>query len=393
MLAFDRLVRPAVAGVGLSAIKQMAIRAAAVEGTVSLTWGLPSFATPAPIRAAVARELENDPDIGKYALPAGLLELRQAVAARHAANTGVTVDADQNVLISCGNMEGISTLLRVLVDPGDEVILTDPGFVSHYNQVALRGASPIPWPLDEASGWCLDPASLPALITPRTKAIILVTPSNPTGTIFQRDDLLRIGDIARENHLLVIIDDPYSHFTYENKASLFNLASQAELFDNLAYLYTFSKAYAMSGWRLGYMIVPDKLKREALKVHDATIICAPRISQVAGLAALTGDNSHLQAFESALAQRRELICQRLDRLAHVFAYVKPQGAYYVFPRILADHDSAFDFAVALLEDAKVAVTPGAAFGPSGEHHVRMAFCVDEDTLNEAFDRMDRHFGN
>ncbi len=391
MLDFDRLVRPAVAGVSLSAIKQMAIRAAAIENTVSLSWGLPSFPTPAPIRASVARALENDPDIGKYTLPAGLPELRRAVVARHATQTGITVDAERNVLITCGNMEGISTLLRVLLDPGDEVILTDPGFVSHYNQVELRGGVAVPWALDETNGWRLDADTLPTLITARSKAIILVSPSNPTGTLFERDDLLRIGAIARAHNLLIIIDDPYSHFTYENKARLFNLASQGDLFDNLAYLFTFSKAYAMSGWRLGYMIVPEALQREALKVHDATIICTPRIAQVAGLAALTGDDSHLQEFENILAQRRELICSRLDQLAHVFAYVKPQGAYYVFPRILVEHRNAFDFSVALLEQAGVAVTPGSAFGPGGEHHVRMAFCVDEDTINEAFDRMDRHF--
>ncbi|MDH3453367.1 MAG: pyridoxal phosphate-dependent aminotransferase [Gammaproteobacteria bacterium] len=393
MTDLDHLVRPAVAGVRLSAIKDMAIRSAAIEGAVSLSWGLPSFRTPAPIRAAVARELERDPDIGKYALPAGLAELRQAVVSSHAAKTGVTADADQNVLITAGNMEGISTLLRVLIDPGDEVILTDPGFVSHYNQVELRGGVPVPWPLDEARGWHLDPEALETLITPRTKAILLVTPSNPTGTIFQQDDLLTIARIARERDFLVILDDPYSHFLYENEADYSNLASQGDLFDNIAYLFTFSKAYAMSGWRLGYMIVPDGLRRQALKVHDATIICTPRISQVAGLAALTGDAAHLLEFEQTLAQRRELICERLDRLAHVFAYVRPQGAYYVFPQVLAEHDNAYDFAVTLLDEARVSVTPGAAFGPSGEHHVRMAFCVDEDTINAAFDRMDRYFGS
>jgi aspartate/methionine/tyrosine aminotransferase len=388
----EHLVRPAVANVSLSAIKEMAIRAAAVDDSVSLSWGLPSFRTPAPIRAAVARELEKDPDIGKYALPAGLPELRQVVAATHAAATGVSVDPDKHVLITAGNMEGISTLQRVLLDPGDEVILTDPGFVSHYSQVQLRGGLPVPWALEEAGGWRLNPDTLPELITPRTKAILLVTPSNPTGTIFHRDDLLEIGRIAQQNNLLIIIDDPYSHFTYENKAEFFNLASQADLFDNLTYLFTFSKAYAMSGWRLGYMIVPENLRREALKVHDATIICTPRISQVAGLAALTGDAGHLEEFETILARRRELICERLDQLAHVFAYVKPQGAYYVFPRILVEHDSDFEFAIGLLEDAKVAVTPGSSFGPGGAHHVRMAFCVDDDTINLAFDRMERHFG-
>ena len=147
----------------------------------------------------------------------------------------------------------------------------------------------------------------------------------------------------------------------------------------------------MSGWRLGYMIVPDWLKKHVLKVHDATIICTPRISQVAGIAALTGQSDHLVEFEQALARRRELICQRLDDVSHVFTYVKPEGAYYVFPKILVEHGESYKFAVDLLETAQVSTTPGSAFGPTGEHHVRMAYCVSEDTINAAFDRIQKRF--
>ena len=148
----------------------------------------------------------------------------------------------------------------------------------------------------------------------------------------------------------------------------------------------------MSGWRLGYTVLPEGLKAELLKVHDATMICAPRISQVAGLAALTGVQEHLRDFEAALDRRRDLICRRLDAVPHVFSYVPPEGAYYVFPRILADHRDSREFAVRLLERAGVAVTPGSAFGPAGEHHVRMAFCVAEDVIDRAFDRVEKYFG-
>jgi len=191
--------------------------------------------------------------------------------------------------------------------------------------------------------------------------------------------------------LVVLIDDPYSEITYEHSDSVFNLASEAGLAEHLVYMFTFSKIHAMSGWRLGYMIVPDWLRKEVLKVHDATMICAPRISQVAGIAALRGNDNHVQEFRSILARRRELICERLDRVDHVFRYVKPAGAYYVFPRIMVDHENSREFAISLLNDARVAVTPGSAFGPSGEHHVRMAFCVDDDVINKAFDRIERYF--
>ena len=380
-----------VSGMTISAIKEMAMRAAKMEDVASLTWGLPSFRTPEPIRRAVARRLENDPDIGMYSLPDGLPELRAAAARAHHAATGVEVDANRNVMVTAGNMEGLNALLHVLIEPGDEIIVTDPGFASHFQQIRLCGGKPVHWSLDEARGWRLDPEALPGLINGRTKAILLVSPSNPTGTIFSEQDLRRVGRIAQERGLLILFDDPYGHFCYENKSRFFNPASIPELSDNIAYLFTFSKAHAMTGWRIGYMIVPEALKKEVLKVHDATIICAPRISQVAALAALTEAPVHIRDFEQILARRRSLICARLDRVPHVFQYVKPEGAYYVFPRILAAHDESFEFCTRLLDAAKVALTPGRAFGPAGEHHVRMAYCVSEETIDLAFDRIERHF--
>jgi aspartate/methionine/tyrosine aminotransferase len=141
------------------------------------------------------------------------------------------------------------------------------------------------------------------------------------------------------------------------------------------------------------MVLPEATKKEVLKVHDATIICAPRISQVAALAALTAEPAHIAEFEQILAQRRSLICARLDRVPHIFQYLKPEGAYYVFPRILAEHDDSFEFCTRLLEAAKVALTPGHAFGPTGEHHVRMAYCVSEETIEQAFDRIELNFSS
>jgi len=381
-----------VSQMSISAIKEMAMRSAKVEDAASLTWGLPSFRTPDHIRHALEEELESDPEIGKYALPDGLPSFRRVIAETHLAATGVAVNPDSNIIVTAGNMQGLNALFHTIIDPGDEIVVTDPGFASHFQQIKLCGGVPVFWPMDEAQGWRLDVDALEDAITERTKGIVVVTPSNPTGTIFGGEDLRRVGRIARDKDLLILLDDPYSHFTYENQARFFNLASVPELRDNLAYLFTFSKTYAMSGWRLGYMIVPEALKKQALKVHDATIICAPRVSQVAGQIALTKEPVHLKQFEAVLAERRNLICERLDRLSHVFDYVRPEGAYYVFPRILADHRDSHDFAIRLLEKARVTVTPGSAFGPSGEHHVRMAYCVSDDTIELAFDRMEQYFG-
>ncbi len=376
----------------MSAIKEMSILGAKVPDAASLAWGLPSFRTPAPIRAAAAEALENDPKAGMYALPGGLPELCDAAAREYDRRTGIRVDPERQVMITSGNMEGLQTLFHALVDPGDEVIVTDPGFVSHISQIAFNGGVPKFWKMDEAGGWDLDIAALPGLIGPRTKAIVLVTPSNPTGAILSEAALRAAAEIARAHGLLIILDDPYSHFTYDNRDRFFDLASVPEFADYVAYLFTFSKAYAMSGWRVGYMVVPGWLRAEAVKIHDLTMICTPRISQIAALAALANEPAHLAEFERILDRRRALICERLDRLAHVFDYVRPQGAYYVFPRILADHASAVQFARDLLDRVHVTVTPGSAFGPSGEHHVRMAYCVADDVIDLAFDRMEAHFG-
>ncbi|HVY67225.1 MAG TPA: pyridoxal phosphate-dependent aminotransferase [Gammaproteobacteria bacterium] len=386
----DRVARN-VARIELSAIMDMSLRAAREPGAVSLAWGLPSFRTPAHIRAAVQHALDADPDVGKYSLGDGLPELRAAVAREHLAATGIGVDSDAQVLITAGNMEGLNVLFHTLLNPGDRVIVTDPGFVSHIHQIELCGGQATGWRLDESRGWALDLDALPGLIDERTKAILLVTPSNPTGRIFTEHELRRVGEIARERDVLVLLDDPYRHFTYGNRALYFNLASVPELAGHVVYLFSFSKCYAMSGWRLGYLVAPAALKRELMKVHDATVLCAPRVSQVAGLAALTGPRGHLREFELALARRRDLICARLDRLPRVFEYSRPEGAYYVFPRIVAPHASSTEFADRLLRDVKVGVTPGSAFGAAGEHHVRMAFCVEEREIDLAFDRIEAAF--
>lgn len=377
----------------LSGIKEMAILSAKIDGVASLAWGIPSFPTPEYISSGVIEQLKSDEDIGKYTLPDGLEDLKQLVARKHKLDTGISVDADYHVMITAGNMQGMHSLLHVITNPGDEIILTDPCFASHIQQVNICGGKPVYWPLDEDSSWSLNVGALSRLISKKTKAIIINSPSNPTGKIFSKENLLRIGEMARTHNFMILIDDPYSHFTYEHKDKYFNLASEIDLFEHIAYLFSFSKAYAMSGWRLGYMILPAYLKKQVIKVHDLNMICTPRVSQSAGIAALSGNAHHLIEYEAAFRKRRELICQRLDTISHVFDYIKPEGAYYVFPRILVAHDNAREFCLELLNKAKVALAPGSAFGPSGEGHVRMAYCVTEDTINLAFDRLETYFQN
>ena len=391
MSFISNIVNKSVHEAQISAIKEMAMLSAKIPGAVSLCWGLPSFQTPEYIRQGVKALLDSDLDAGKYSLPDGLAELRQQVVKTHLKKTGIQIDADKHVMIGAGNMQSLNTLFHTLLDPDDEIILTDPCFASHIQQIKLFNGKPVYWRLDEENDWSLDIENLPQLITNKTQAIVLVSPSNPTGKIFTKEELIKVGEIAKEHNILVIIDDPYSDFLYEKHEQYFNLASVESLREHVVYLYTFSKAYAMSGWRLSYMILPEEFKRQALKVHDATMICAPRISQMAGTIALAQEKDHKQQFESVLLSRRKLIEQRLNNVQHVFESKKPDGAYYVFPRIITEHDNSRQFAINLLNNAKVAVTPGGAFGPSGEGHVRMAYCVDEDTINIAFDRIEQYF--
>ena len=380
------------ASLWLSGIKEMAMLSAKVDGVASLAWGIPSFPTPEYIRNAVIERLQHDEDIGKYALPDGLPELKLLAARKHQLETGIPVDADDNVMITAGNMQGMFSLLQVITNPGDEIILTDPCFASHIQQVSICGGKAVYWALDENRAWSLDVDALSGLVSNRTKAIIINSPSNPTGKIFTRKNLLRIGELARKYNFMILIDDPYSQFTYEHRDKYFNLASVKELADHVVYMFSFSKAYAMSGWRLGYMVLPAVVKKQLIKVHDLNMICASRVAQSAGIAALSGGELFQSEYESAFARRRELICQRLDAMSHVFAYNKPEGAYYVFPRILVEHATARDFCLEMLDKFKVALAPGSAFGPSGEGHVRMAYCVSEQTIELAFDRLEACFG-
>lgn len=389
----DHWLASDVAQMEMSAIKEMAMRARAVEGALSLTWGLPSFATPTPILSAVSAALSTDPDIGKYTLPNGLPKLRRCAGEDFARRSGRRIDPENQLIVTAGNMEGVKTLLRSLITPGDEVIVTDPCFASHLLQINLSGGHPVFLPLDEAKGWQPDLDRLPALITARTKAFLLVTPNNPTGTLLTRESLETIGALAEAHDLLVIIDDPYSNLVYDSATHFADPTTLAVLSDRLAYLFTFSKVYAMSGWRIGYMALPEGLATHVLKVHDATMICAPRVSQVAAIAALSDPALPPQDFRQTLDARRRLICERLDRVPQLFSCVRPQGAYYVFPRIVGAERDSKAFSIRLLEEVGVVVTPGAAFGPSGEGHVRMAYCVDEETINGAFDRLESFVAN
>lgn len=370
----------------ISAIKEMPLLASKIGGCVSLGQGIPSFPTPAHIVDAVCRALRDNPDSGKYTLGPGMPELRSALARRFAIQ-GIDADPDGEICITVGAMEALSEAVLTVVERGDEVILPSPNYASHIEQVLLAEGIPVFVPLLR-NGWQLDVEGIRKAVTPRTKALILCNPHNPTGANFAERDLRELVDVVLRHNLFIISDETYDFLVYDDK-TCFSLSSLPELKDRIIATFSFSKKYAMTGWRVGYVYTSEGILDQMMKIHDALSICAPTISQIAALAALEGPQDCVGDIHAALAVRRNLICERLDRLDEWFEYVKPQGAYYLMARYRMPGVDSMTFALRVLREARVIGIPGAAFGPAGENHIRFSFGGTEDEINEAFDRIER----
>lgn len=372
----------------ISPIKEMAILADSIQGTVSLGYGLPSFQTPEHIREAVRASLVEDTEIGKYPQTKGLPELRRAISDKLETQWNISVDPEEEILVTVGAQQAVATALQAIVDPGDEVILLSPCFSSHIDQVLLTGGVPRFVHLIEEEGWRLRIEAVEKAINSRTKVIVINSPNNPTGAVFNETDLRALGDLAVAHNLMVLADETYNFLTYEESLP-FSMFAIQPLRRNLIGCYSFSKEYAMTGWRVGYLCAEPGLIQEILKIHDATVVTAPRISQLAALAAIRGPQDCVEGFRSEFAERRELMCRGLDRLRQVFSYNKPEGAYYVLPKIKIANVNSFDFALKLLYEAKVVTTPGDAFGPAGSGHLRLCFSGLPEEINEAFERLEK----
>lgn len=377
-----------VRDIQVSAIKQMPLLARAIPNTVSLGQGIPALLTPQYIREQVIARINDNEAIGKYSLQPGLPELKNAVAKKVSAKAGRPVDAESEIFISAGGMEALLTAILSVVERGDEVILFDPSYSSHIEQVLLAEGAPVFVALDEKKNWALDERKLERAITKKTKAIIVCDPVNPTGKVFSAEELNIIARLAKADNLFVIADETYDFLVYDSTPYK-SLTAYPEIKNQVIACYSFSKEYAMTGWRVGYMYAPADVVAQALKVHDAAVICAPTISQYAALAALTGLPDEGRKVKEVLSRRREQICRRLDRLPDLFFYNKPMGAYYILARYLKTKLNSWDFAVKLLNETGVITIPGRAFGPSAEGCIRMSFGGTAKEINEAFDRVEK----
>ncbi|EKD78713.1 MAG: hypothetical protein ACD_41C00288G0004 [uncultured bacterium] len=355
----------------VSAIKQLPVIASTMADTISLGQGIPDVPTPGYIRDGIIELLRTHPDIGKYSLQPGLSALRSELAQR------LQCFIDE-ICITVGAMEGLMATLFSMIDPGDEVIVFDPGYASHIEQIKLADGVPI---------FVTDCAALAAAITTKTKAIIVCQPGNPTGKILSLAELQTISALAMKYNLVIISDETYDFLVYDDLPYQ-SFLTRPEIRDRLIVIKSFSKQYAMTGWRVGYVVAPPLVIQEIFKVHDATVICAPTISQYAALIALTGtpyaDDPNIKEL---LADRRDVICTELDQLKDLFSYQRPQGSYYILARYLKTNLSSWDFTLKLLNDTGVITIPGSAFGPHGEQHIRFSFGGTPEKIKEAFKRI------
>ena len=375
----------------LSPIKEMELAASRIPGVVSLAQGIPSFDTPEPIKAFVQQKIAEGV-CAKYSLTPGLPQLRELIA-ESLLREGMHYDAESEIIVTCGSIEGIAATLLTLTQPGDEVILPTPSYASYQEVVRLAGCTPRFALLREEENFAFDLEAFERCLSSRTRAILYCNPNNPTGTVFSQAETLALIELAERHALFLIIDEAYKDFVY-TKEPYYSPAQLAAVRSWVVRVFTFSKAYGMTGWRVGYLHSDTRNTREILKVHDALVTCAPVVSQYAAIAALEYGETHIATFRHAFKERRDRTLEHLDVLSHVFDYQKPEGAYFVFPRVKDIVPRARDsrrLAFHILENAKVALVPGSAFGPSGEAHLRMNFGRDLADIDMAFERLAAYF--
>ncbi len=372
-----------------SAIHEMTRLSKDIDDVAFISWAKPTSKTPRHIRDGAIKAIE-DGSVGGYSQSEGLPELREEIAKKLRRDNDIDARKEE-VMVTVGAIEGLSAAMMTAIDPGDEVILPSPTYSTHIREILLASGKPVFVPSIEEEGHALDIEGIEEAITPKTEAIIYCSPSNPTGAVYTEEQLKQLADIALEHDLTVITDEAYEYFTYDGQEH-FSIGSIPEMKKNTISGFTFTKTYAMTGWRLGYLHADEEMIKQIKKAHIPFAICAPVVSQYAALSALKGPQDCVEEFREHYLSGRDLMCDRLDELDEVFDYQKPKGSYLMFPRVkLEEGKDSTSFAKRLLKEAKVSATPGIAFGPTGESHLRMSFCVSEDMINKAFDRMEDYF--
>lgn len=379
----DKYLARHVVGLKPSGIRKFFDIVATMQDVISLGIGEPDFVTPAPIIEAGIKSLHAGET--HYTSNAGLIALREAVAEHLHRLYGITYQAKDDVIISVGVSEALYLTMSALLNPGEEVIVPTPCFVSYQAEVILAGGVPIEIPTRVEDAFQLRPDDLRAAITPRTKAILLGYPNNPTGAVYTREILLGIAAIAAEHDLVVISDELYDQLVYGVEHVCF--ATLPGMKERTVLLGGFSKNYAMTGWRAGYAVGPADIIKGLVRIHQYTIMSAPTMSQVAALEALKNGHEFVVQMREEYNRRRLLIVNGLNQLG--LPTFEPHGAFYAFPNISVTGMDDETFAQKLLEEERVAVVPGNSFGAGGEGYVRCSYATSYEKIEEALRRMQR----
>ncbi len=366
-----------------SGIRKFFDIAGTMEGVISLGVGEPDFSTPWVIRKAAIQTLERKQIV--YGPNKGIDGLRKAVADNIKKKHGIEYCSENEIVITVGGSEAIDITLRGIIDPGDEVLVVEPSFVCYAPLVELAGGVAVPVPTKIENNFKLTVEDLQGKVTERTKLLILPFPNNPTGAIMTREDLEPIAGFLRDTNIIVLSDEIYSELTYGRKHC--SIAELPDMKERTILVNGFSKAYAMTGWRLGYMAAPEPIISQIVKIHQYAIMCSPYISQNAAIEALTSCDKEVKKMVDEYNSRRRFLVGEFNRIG--LTCFNPEGAFYVFPCIKSTGLSSEEFCERLLYEELVAAVPGNAFGDSGEGYIRISYAYSLKHLMEAMKRIEK----
>ncbi len=379
---YEKLLAPAAQSMRPSGIRKFFDLAADMPDCISLGVGEPDFKTPWAIRDAGIRSLERGHT--RYTANAGLKELRVEISRYLQRRMNLEYDPQDQLLVTVGGSEAIDLCIRALVQPGDEVIIPEPCFVCYEPITTLTGGVPVHLATRPEDGFRLTAESLKQAVTPKTKLLILPFPNNPTGAVMRRQDLEEIAQVLRGTDVMVLSDEIYSELTYGTERHI-SIATLPGMYERTVVVNGFSKAYAMTGWRLGYAAGPAPVIRIMTKIHQSCIMSAPTTSQYAAIVAMRECDDQIEIMRREYDHRRKLLVNSFNEMG--MSCFEPQGAFYVFPSIQCSGLSSQEFCQRLLQEKKVAIVPGDAFGACGEGYARVSYAYSVDHLTEALRRI------
>lgn len=372
-----------VAAIQPSGIRKFFDIVSEMKDAISLGVGEPDFDTPWHIREEGIYSLEKGRTF--YTSNAGLKELKVEISRYLERRFELSYDPDREVIVTVGGSEAIDLAVRAMIDPGDEVLIPQPSYVSYLPCVQLVRGEPVPIELQEKDNFKLTPQQLIDTITPKTKLLILPFPNNPTGAVMTKEELERIAEVCIENDIYVLSDEIYAELTYGSEHV--SIASVSGMRERTIVINGFSKAYAMTGWRLGYAAGPELILEQMIKIHQFAIMCAPTTSQYAAIEALKNGDDDVREMRESYNQRRRFLINEFEKMN--LQCFEPFGAFYMFPNIKRFGMTSDEFATRLLHEEKVAVVPGTAFGECGEGFLRISYAYSLEALKEALGRIDR----